>query len=214
MIEKFKQWFNSKTGSDKKKPSKKIRYLIVFGLLGLLLVIISNAFSTSPETEGNETPEPVDTDQTDDDDSDSAFSKKDSTTSDVDELEANYEKDLQGLLDKIQGVSDAEVMVNLDSTKVKVYEKDLITGQQTNEESDKNGGTRKVEDEDEETEAVLVREGDKEVPLLVQTKKPQVRGVFVVADGIDQAKVKKWVVESVAKVLDVPTHQVSVMPKK
>lgn len=214
MIEKFKQWFNSKTNSDKKKPSKKIRYLIVFGLLGLLLVIMSNAFSTSPGTDQSETPEPVNTDETDGDDSDSAFSNKDSTTSDVDELEGNYEKDLQAMLDKIQGVSEAEVMVNLNSSKVKVYEKDLITSQQTNEESDKNGGTRKVEDGSEETEAVLVRQGDKEVPLLIQTKKPAVRGVFVVANGVDQANVKKWVIESVARVLDVPTHQVSVMPKK
>src|SRR5690625_6556456 len=50
--------------------------------------------------------------------------------------------------EKIQGVSEVEVMVNLDSTNVKVYEKNLITGQQTTDESDKNGGTRKVEDRD------------------------------------------------------------------
>lgn len=213
MINKFKQWFSSKADDELKKPSKKIRYLIVLGLLGLLLVIMSNAFTTSPETDENEISEPVETNQTDDDDSTSAFSKKNSTTSNIDELETNYEKDLQAMLDKIKGVSDVEVMVNLDSSKVKVYEKDLITGQQTNEESDKNGGTRKVEDHSEETEAVLVRQGDKEVPLLTQTKKPDVRGVFVVANGVDHATVKKWVIESVARVLDVPSHQVSVMPK-
>lgn len=214
MIEKFKQWLNSKAENDGKKPSKKIRYLIVLGLLGLLLVIISNAFTTSSDPGNNDIPETTGNGQTDDDESEDAFSKKESSTSDVDKLETSYEKDLQAMLDKIQGVSDVEVMVNLDSTEVKVYEKDLITEGQTNEESDKNGGTRKVDDNSEETEVVVVREGDKEVPLLVQTKKPDVRGVFIVADGVDQTDIKKWVIDSAAKVLDVPTHQVSVMPKK
>jgi len=214
LIEKIKQWFSSKTDSDKKIPSKKIRYLIVFGLLGLLLVIMSNAFTSSPDSHEMNISEPAKSNQTDGDVSESAISKKDSATSDVDELETSYEKDLQIMLDKMKGVSNAEVMVNLDSSKVKVYEKDLIKSQQTNEESDKNGGTRKVEDSSEETEAVLVRQGDKEIPLLIQTKKPDVRGVFVVADGVSQSSVKKWVIESIARVLDVPTHQVSVMPKK
>lgn len=211
MIEKLKQFFSKKdSDSNVKNPSKKIRYLIVIGLLGLLLVILSNAFSSSSD-EGKE--DVLKTNQPDQD-TNSTFAKKESATSDVDELEASYEKDLETMLDKIQGISDAEVMVNLNSTKVKVYEKNLITDQQTTDESDKNGGTRDVEDNSEETETVLVRQGDKEVPLLIQTKKPDVRGVFVVAKGVDHATVKKWVIESVARVLDVPVHKVSVMPKK
>lgn len=211
MIEKLKQFFSKKdSDSNVKNPSKKIRYLIVIGLLGLLLVILSNAFSSS-SNKGKE--DLLKTNQPDQD-TNSTFAKKESATSDVDELEASYEKDLETMLDKIQGISDAEVMVNLNSTKVKVYEKNLITDQQTTDESDKNGGTRDVEDNSEETETVLVRQGDKEVPLLIQTKKPDVRGVFVVAKGVDHATVKKWVIESVARVLDVPVHKVSVMPKK
>src|SRR5690625_7889355 len=100
--------------------------------------------------------------------------------------------------EKIQGVSEVEVMVNLDSTNVKVYEKNLIKGQQTTDESDKNGGTRKVEDHTEETKAVLVRQGDQEVPLLIQTKKQTVRGVFVVAKGDDNATVQMCVIEDVS----------------
>src|SRR5699024_11922411 len=101
------------------------------------------------------------------------------------ELESSYETDLEDMLNKIEGVSDAEVLVNLDSTTVKVYEKDLITNQQTTEEEDTNGGTREVDDSTQESTAVLVRQADKEVPLLVQTKKPDVRGVFVIEKGAD-----------------------------
>ena len=71
----------------------------------------------------------------------------------------------QDYLNKIQGVSEAEVMVNLESTSIKVYEKNLIKGQQTTEETDTNGGTRETEDGTEETQTVLVRQGEREVPL-------------------------------------------------
>ncbi len=70
-----------------------------------------------------------------------------------------------------------------------------------------------VEDENEEQQVVLVRQGDQEVPLLVETRKPEVRGVLVVAKGAEQATVQEWVVQAVSRVLDVPTHRISVMPK-
>lgn len=129
------------------------------------------------------------------------------------EMETSYEKELEDMLNKIQGVSEAEVMVNLDSTNIHVYEKNLIKGSQTTEESDQHGGDRTVEDQTEESQVVLVRQGDREVPLLVQTKKPEVRGVFVIAKGAENKTVENWIVESVSRVLDVPTHRISVMPK-
>lgn len=210
MREKLKKLLQLKNGASQlKKPSKKTSYLIVIALAGLLLLILGNAFSSSPAqtTVNNDVvgdkQEPAK----------ETISDEESTTTDVSELEISYEKDLQGMLEKIQGVSGVEVMVNLNSTDVKVYEKNLITGKQTNNENDKNGGKRKVEDNTEDTETVLIRQGDKEVPLLIQTKKPEVRGVFVVAKGVDHAQIKKWIVEATARVLDVPTHKVSVMPK-
>lgn len=132
----------------------------------------------------------------------------------VDDLEKSYEHDLKKMLEKAQNLSGVEVMVNLDSTDIKVYERNLMKGQQTTNERDNNGGVRKVEDQTEETEVVLIRQGDQEVPLLSQIKKPKVRGVLVVANGVEDANLKMWVIEAVSKVLDVPTHKVSVMPRK
>lgn len=209
----IKKYFKNLEGKTTDKvPTKKRKYLLVIGVTGLLLLIIGNVFSNSPpeptqnQTIGNTVPTQKETTK-------STFSEKKSTTSNVKDLEASYEKELQDLLEKIKGVSDVEIMVNLNSTKVKVYEKNLITGKQTTEETDKNGGSREIEDYTKESQVVLVRQGDKEVPLLIQTKKPEVRGVFIIANGVDHATVKKWVIEAVSKVLDVPTHRVSVMSK-
>src|SRR5699024_11603647 len=112
---------------------------------------------------------------------------------DVEEMEVHYEKTLQAMLNEISGVSEVDIMINIDSTNVQVYEKDLITGTQTTDELDKNGGERQVEDETKETKIVFVRKGEQEEPVLVQTKKPEVRGVFIIAKGAGNATVKKWI---------------------
>ncbi|WP_328701104.1 stage III sporulation protein AG [Aquibacillus kalidii] len=168
---------------DGKKPTK-MGYIIVIALIGVLVLIVGNMFQTkdgsqsnlaSPET-GNSSPVPNQTEAETwgqaDDENKSDFIK---------DIETNYEKDLAELLEKISGVSNVEVMVNLDSTKQKVFEKNLVIGEQTTDETDQSGGERVVEDYTKEETVVIVRQGDQEVPLTVTTKKPEVRGVLVVA---------------------------------
>ncbi|RDW21960.1 stage III sporulation protein AG [Oceanobacillus chungangensis] len=208
----FKNFFRPKDTTGSNHPiSKKTGYIIVLGLIGLMIIILSNFFSPAKEEMGVEFDPAINNPQHEE--VEVSNPEESPLTSDVAELEKNYEQDLEGMLNKIQGVTDAEVMVNLESTKVNIYEKNLIIGEQSTDENDRNGGTRKVEDHTEESQIVFVRQGDREVPLLVKTERPKVSGVFVVAKGADHATVKSWIVEAVSRVLDVPTHRVSVMPK-
>lgn len=207
LFQKIKQAMELKN-SDSNKRMNKLSYVIIIGLIGLFLLLVSNIFS-SPKEEQAIPQQPVISGE----ESEEASGDKKEDREIKHELEESYENDLEQMIEKIQGVEDVEVMVNLDSTNVKVYEKNIIKGTQTTDETDTNGGQRKVEDDTEETEVVLVRQGEQEVPLLVQTKKPDVRGVFIVASGVEEGTVKMWVLESVAKVLDVSPHKISVMPK-
>lgn len=205
----FEKFLQPKNPDGSKNTSSKLGYILILGLVGILLIILNNIFSASKE--GSEMDRPYEEQQTEEIQVSNTETQDGTAT--VKELEKSFEADLEEMLNKIQGVSEAEVMVNLNSTDVQVYEKNIIKGQQTTDETDKNGGIRKIEDQTEETQVVFVRQGDREVPLLVTTKKPDVSGVFVVAKGADHATVKKWIVEAVSRVLDVPTHKVSVMPK-
>lgn len=204
----FEKLFQPGEGKDGRKTGNKAGYVIILGLIGLALILLSNIFSYGKE----ENPEQMHIQPTEK----SETSEETSMTNmnDVAELEKSYKQQLEDMLNKIQGVSEAEVMVNLASTNVHIYEKNLITGSQSTEESDRNGGTRTVQDSTEETQVVFVRQGDREVPITVKTERPEVSGVFVVAKGADHATVKKWIVEAISRVLDVPTHRVSVLPKK
>ena len=191
---------------DSKKEDKKKLYLLTVALVGILLILMSNLLQTKKDPTIEQYQETEASVQNED-------LEEVSLITDVTEIETSYEKELQAMLNQIKGVSEVEVMINVDSTNVNVYEKDLIYGTQTTDEKDKNGGIRNVEDETKETKVVYIRQGDQEVPILVQTKKPEVRGVFIIAKGAENANVKKWIVESVSKVLDVPTYRISVMPK-
>lgn len=204
LIEKLKNFIQNYF--QKGTENKKRNYVLAIALIAILFILIGNLLSPKNELEG-EINQETDAKVQEDDIEEVSLIKN------VNEIEASYEKDLQAMLNQIKGVSEVEVMVNVDSTNVNVYEKDLILGTQKTDETDRNGGMRKVEDETKETKLVYVRQGDQEVPVLVQTKKPEVRGVFIIAKGVENATVKKWVVESVSKVLDVPTYRISVMPK-
>ncbi|GGM40243.1 stage III sporulation protein AG [Paraliobacillus quinghaiensis] len=201
--------FNLKT-ADGKKPTK-IGYVLILGLLGLLLLLISTLFQE--ETSYMEPPSTLPDKEESVETEEETFLQKDSKSSDLEEIETQYEEDLELLLEEISGVSAVEVMVNLDATNKKIYEKNLIVGHQTTEEIDQNGGERNIEDATEEQQVVIVRQGEKEVPLLIQTKKPEVRGVLVVAKGVEHMELKQWVSEAVSRVLDVPAHRISIMPR-
>jgi len=210
LIEKVKELWNRFMGD--KQHNQKRRYVIIIALIGVLLILLSNMIQPNKQKSDDVVndelvEEAEEVGSTKDQDSSSTL------LSEVSDMEQHYEKSLQTMLNEITGVSEVEIMVNIDSTNVHVYEKDLIVGTQTTEETDKSGGERQVKDDTKETTLVYVRKGDQEVPVRVQTKKPDVRGVFIIAKGADNATIKKWIVESVSKVLDVPTYQVSVMPK-
>lgn len=205
----FERLFRTNRDHNNEQPLLQGRYILYIALGGLLLIIFSNFFIKDNTVENAPNIDMIEP-QTKDHSTEVINNKAEDIVSDV---EKKYEEHLEKMLNKIKGVSEAEVMVNLDSTNIKIFAQNNTRGLQTTEESDKNGGQRKVEDQTEEVQVVLTRQGDQEVPLLIHTKKPAVRGVFIVAKGVDHGNVQLSVIDAVSKVLDVATHKISVMPK-
>ena len=116
-------------------------------------------------------------------------SKSDKPKDSIDDYEKEYENQLKEILETIIGVDDVSVVVNVDATSLKVYEKNKSNKNTTTEETDKEGGTRSVTDQTSEEEIVMIKNGDKETPVVVQTKKPDIRGVLVVAQGVDNVQI-------------------------
>lgn len=192
-----------------------IKYVFILLSVGILLMIIGSVIN-SPEEPTNLPAFQTNENDEEEGDAEAAFtsSNKQKDASTMTEYEALYEEQLEKALEQIIGVSDVSVVVNLAESEETVFEKNENIKEQMTEETDREGGTRGVQDKTRESEVVIIRNGDKEEPLIKKTEKPNIRGVLIVARGVENVEVKSWVVEAVSRVLDVPPHRVSVLPKK
>src|SRR5690606_29929566 len=82
----------------------------------------------------------------------------------IKDYESYYENQLKEALEQISGVSEVTVVVNIDATEKRILEKNKTIRSQETNEVDQQGGERKVLDQSEEEQLVIIREGDKEVP--------------------------------------------------
>lgn len=210
MRELIKRFFSSPKKEADEQKKTPFSYIVLLLLVGIGLMVMSH-FSKEEEVASvhKETAAPSSQQ------AEPAFGIKQETKSKaIAAYEERYEKELKTALEAIEGVEDVTVVVNLDTTETKILEKNRVSQQQTTEETDREGGKRKIENNSTNDEVVIVRDGDNETPIVLTTKKPEIRGVLVVAKGEDNLQIKKWIVEAVTRVLNVPSYRVAVLPKK
>ncbi|PFA62342.1 stage III sporulation protein AG [Bacillus sp. AFS015802] len=207
----LKEWLSKEDANSppKDKKGKRLHYFLIVLLVGVAFMLISDLWKSD---DGLEVAAPVNGGTSGEMETFGSSQKE--TDGSMRGYEDQYENQLKEALDQIVGVSDVYVVVNVEATESKIYEKKESTQIQSTDEEDKNGGKRSVEDKSREEEVVIVRSGDKEVPIVKETKKPKVSGVLVVAKGADNIQIKKWIIEAVTRALDVPSHRVSVLPKQ
>ncbi|MFE8695494.1 stage III sporulation protein AG [Cytobacillus sp. FJAT-53684] len=208
----LKKLFSKEEASDKK--TSKYQYLLLVLLFGAAIMFVSNIVFKD-KTSDTSLPVFNNQDKVKNEEDVATFGKEQPEgNSVIADYERAYEAQIKEALDAIVGVEDVTVVVNVDATEQKVLEKNKTSKIQTTDETDREGGKRKVEDQSNEEQLVIIRNGEKEVPIVLETKKPKIRGVLIVAKGADNIQVKKWIIEAVTRALDVPSHKVAVMPKK
>ncbi|KAB2333818.1 stage III sporulation protein AG [Bacillus mesophilum] len=211
-ISLLKKWLSKENQPDK-KPGK-YHYLLLVLLFGAAIMLVSNMFFSEEEST-SELPVFNNSEEDSSKEDVATFGQKQGeSTGAITDYEKMYESQIKEALDTIAGVDDVSVVVNVDATEKKVLEKNRTSQTQTTDETDREGGKRVVEDTSKEEQLVIIREGEKEVPIVIETKKPAIRGVLIVAKGAENIQVKKMIIEAVTRALDVPSHRVSVMPKK
>ncbi|ADC48380.1 mutants block sporulation after engulfment [Alkalihalophilus pseudofirmus OF4] len=213
--QKGSQWLShllKKPDGSQKKRKLPLHYIALIGCLGIALMIAGNLLTNQPMNE--EQSLPVFNDKESEEDAEVFGRNASPEPYSMEDYEMRYENQLRDTLEQIVGLSDVSVMINLAESERNVYEKNINAREQHTDETDREGGTRKVDDTTRDEQLVIVRSGDREEPVLVSKEKPSIRGVLVVAEGVENAQVKLWVIEAVSRVLDVPSHRISVMPKK
>lgn len=199
-------------GKEKKPPM--YLYAVVVLLLGTGIMIAGNVINTDQPPSTNDTAASV-FNQNETEEDVEVFGKKANTEfKNSRDYEVYLQNEMKDALESIAGVEDVKVVVYVEASEKNIYEKNKTTQRQVTDETDQEGGKRTVEDTSVDEQLVIIKNSDKEEPIISETRKPQVSGVLVVAKGADNIQIKKWIIEAVTRALDVPSHRVSVLPKK
>ena len=125
------------------------------------------------------------------------------------QYKTELEKEVVSLLKEIDGVGDVKVMITLESGEENIYVRQEKTASDTkkqkNDDNMQENSQLSFEDE-----IVIVEESGKNYALVEKTISPKVQGVAVVCSGAGDIKVVSAVTNSVAVVLDIPTHKICV----
>ena len=209
-----------KEGKEGKAKLTKYHYFLLLFVLGVSFMLVSQIFSSEPTQQKAEVPassEKLTSEKNKEQSRDKEVFKpagSDKPKDSIQDYERDYENQLKEILETIIGVENVSIVVNVDATSLKVFEKNQKTQETSTDETDKQGGKRTVTETSSDEEIVMIKHGEEETPVVVQTKKPEIRGVLVVAQGVDNVQIKQTIIEAVTRVLDVPSHRVAVAPKK
>lgn len=198
--DKIKALITKQEGEPNKK---KIENLVVFVIILIITVVVINVIWNG---NGNtsEKKEPI-----------SDKNKKLAST--VEEVQTNAKaeeddiiKNLENILSKIKGVGKVSVMVTYSRTSqtVPLYNQD--SSEKSTEESDKQGGTRKITETDTKTEIIYKEENGEKVPITQSIVSPTIEGAIVTAEGAGSAEVKTNIIQAVEAVTGVATHKIQV----
>lgn len=199
ITDKIKELINQK----KEEPNKKkIENLVVFLIILIITIIVINVIWSGDEKTDNSKP-------TEDKNKKLASETQTVQTSSTG-TEDDMVKRLEEILSRINGVGKVKVMITYSKTSqtVPLYNQD--SSEKNTEETDKQGGTRKITETDIKTEIIYKEENGEKIPITQSVISPTIEGAIVTAEGANNATVKTNIIQAVEAVTGVATHKIQV----
>ena len=124
--------------------------------------------------------------------------------------ESSLEKSLENILKKIQGVGEVNVFINYSESSevVAMYNENSKTS--TTEETDTEGGVRKIQETDTQKDVIYQENDGEKVPITQKTINPKIEGAIITAKGASDANVKTNIIQAVEAVTGLATHKIQV----
>lgn len=171
------------------QSDQKIRVIFIIGIIGIVLIFFSQ-FIGGRESSSEQTAS--------------------QTTITSDQYTEQLEQKLLKLIQNIEGVGQANIMVTLENGVEYVYanEEKKNTDKTENKQGDET--TQVQQREDYEQNYILVDGSDGKEALIKTQLEPTVKGVVVVCDGGEQALVQQRVIDAVTVALDIDSSKVCV----
>ena len=208
--DKFKNLFEKKEGEEvtERSNKKKIENIVVFLILLIVTLIVINViWNDNNNNESNSSENRVDSNKKLAETTQSSGDTEEvSNTSTGNELVS----DLEDILSNINGVGKVKVMITYAETSktIPVYNEE--SSEENTEETDSEGGTRKVTQTDTRKE-VIYEETDNGSSIITQSiVSPTIEGAIITAEGASDATVKTNIIQAVGAVTGLATHKIQV----
>ncbi|MGE5593201.1 MAG: stage III sporulation protein AG [Betaproteobacteria bacterium] len=202
------------SGSGLKAPQvRKIGWLILAGLVGVLLLIIGfsprlqspSGAPGTPRTDVTSGAAPV-----------AAGPGADEALDPLGSQESYLERRLEEILRQVEGAGRVSVKLTFATGRMYEYAENATREENSTTEQDSSGVRREITEVRTSGEVVTTQERGTgyAVPVVRNVLEPRVQGVLVVSDGARDARVRTALTEAVATVLDIPPHKVAVLPRQ
>ena len=121
------------------------------------------------------------------------------------------ERKLEDILGQMIGVNRVRVMITLEDTLEKIPAFNTTKDNETTSEIDSQGGTREIVRENTTIQVVTGSEGSL---MVLKEVKPTIKGVIVIAEGMDDLETKEMLYGAVKTVLGISGNRVEVYSSK
>ena len=134
-------------------------------------------------------------------------------TKSEDSYEAELERRVREILKTVDGVGEVDVMIIVKSSPEKILHVDNSSSYSLTEETDSNGGTRRLESEEQEGSTVLTTGDNKSAPIIEKEIKPELSGIIISATGGGSPTVRAEISAAMEALFDLPAHKIRVLKR-
>lgn len=196
--EKISKIKNSLIKADGSSNNKKtIENLVVFIILLIVTVVMINYIWNGKEKEKTQKQNLV-------------GAKTLATDTEKSKSDDDMESKLENILSKIKGVGEVKVAVMYSKTSeiVPMYNED--SSEKLTEETDSNGGNRKVEETTVKKDIIYEENSGIKSPITQSIISPTIEGAIITAKGAGDAQIKANIIQAVEAATGLATHRIQV----
>ena len=120
------------------------------------------------------------------------------------------EKNLETILSRIQGVGEVKVFINYSESSEIIPMYNESAKNSNTEETDTQGGIRKIQEQDSQKEIIYKEENGEKMPITKKVVEPKVQGAIITAKGASDVNIKTSIIQAVEAVTGLATHKIQV----
>ncbi len=198
------KYFKKDADGDK-EHKRKIENLVVFVILIIVTLIVINQIWNGQE-EGKQSMQNEEVD-------DKVLASQEITENIVfDSSSTDLESNLETILGNIEGVGKVKVLITYSESSQTVPMFNEDTSISATEETDTNGGSRKISQENTKKEVIYQEVDGEKIPITQSVIMPTIEGAIITAVGAGNATVKSNIIQAVEAATGLATHKIQVFP--